>query len=66
MHDLTYDDGHLAFDVDNASVTSVLRELTELDIANLTITPPSLEELFMRHYGDTPTDVPEGEQVATR
>ncbi|MFD6895996.1 ATP-binding cassette domain-containing protein [Rhodococcus sp. NPDC060086] len=66
VHDLTYDDGHLAFDVDNASVNPVLRALTELDIANLTITPPSLEELFMRHYGDTLTDVPEGEEVTTR
>ncbi|TCN55721.1 ABC-2 type transport system ATP-binding protein [Rhodococcus sp. SMB37] len=66
VHDLTYDDGHLVFDVDNASVTSVLRELTELDIANLTITPPSLEELFLRHYGDTPTDVSESAEVPSR
>ncbi|NLU64415.1 ABC transporter ATP-binding protein [Rhodococcus sp. HNM0563] len=66
VHDLTYDDGHLAFDVDNAAVTPVLRALAELDIANLTITPPSLEELFLRHYGDTPTDAPEEEEVTTR
>ncbi|EGD45576.1 ABC transporter, ATP-binding protein [Nocardioidaceae bacterium Broad-1] len=42
----------VAFDVDNASVGDVLKTLTTLDVHGLTITPPSLEELFMRHYGD--------------
>jgi len=56
VHDLTHDDGHLAFDVDNTAVTPVLHALADLDLANLTITPPSLEELFLRHYGDTPDE----------
>ncbi|MFJ2758401.1 ATP-binding cassette domain-containing protein [Nocardioides sp. NPDC087217] len=42
----------VAFDVDNHAVGDVLKTLTDLDVHGLTITPPSLEELFMRHYGD--------------
>jgi ABC-2 type transport system ATP-binding protein len=42
----------VAFDVDNHAVGDVLKTLTALDVRGLTITPPSLEELFMRHYGD--------------
>ncbi|MEU0312754.1 ABC transporter ATP-binding protein [Nocardioides sp. NPDC006273] len=42
----------VAFDVDNHAVGDVLKTLTDLDVRGLTITPPSLEELFMRHYGD--------------
>jgi len=29
-----------------------MKTLTDLDVHGLTVTPPSLEELFMRHYGD--------------
>ena len=42
----------VAFDVDNDAVGEVMKTLTDLDVRGLTITPPSLEELFMRHYGD--------------
>ncbi len=40
--------------VDNARMGSVLSALTRLDVRGLTATPPSLEELFMRHYGTEP------------
>jgi ABC-2 type transport system ATP-binding protein len=52
VHDLTVDDGYLRFDVDNAEINEVLRLLAAAGVDNLTIAPPSLEELFMRHYGD--------------
>jgi ABC-2 type transport system ATP-binding protein len=29
----------------------VLAALTEVGVRSLTVTPPSLEELFLRHYG---------------
>lgn len=60
VHDLTLDDGFLTFDVDNAEVNTVLRLLADAGVENLTIAPPSLEELFMRHYGDdvTAAEVP--------
>ena len=39
-------------DVDNDHVEPVLRALTDLGLRSVTVTPPSLEELFLRHYGD--------------
>ncbi|MFD7075504.1 ATP-binding cassette domain-containing protein [Nocardioides sp. NPDC057577] len=54
----------VAFDVDNASVGEVLKTLTALDVHGLTITPPSLEELFMRHYGDVITESEVESEVA--
>jgi len=52
VHDLVVDDGRLRFDVDDTAVQRLLPLLAELDVQNLIITPPSLEELFLRHYGD--------------
>lgn len=57
VHDLSREDGHLSFDVDNSHTSEVLRLLADVGVENVTIAPPSLEELFMRHYGD---DVSEG------
>lgn len=42
----------LTFDVDDAQVGPVMSGLTALGLHSLTAAPPSLEELFMRHYGD--------------
>ena len=56
VHDLvtTASDGgtRVTFDVDNAQIGAVLSAVAALDVHSLTATPPSLEELFMRHYGD--------------
>jgi ABC-2 type transport system ATP-binding protein len=54
VHHLVHADGRVAFDVDDARVGEVLRVLADLDVQNLTVTPPSLEELFLRHYGERP------------
>jgi ABC-2 type transport system ATP-binding protein len=32
----------------------VLAALNKHTVHSLTVTPPSLEELFLRHYGDRP------------
>ncbi|GAA1858841.1 ABC transporter ATP-binding protein [Myceligenerans crystallogenes] len=42
----------VTFHADNARIGEVLRALPGLDVHGITVTPPSLEELFMRHYGD--------------
>jgi ABC-2 type transport system ATP-binding protein len=42
----------VTFDVDNAQVGPAMSQLTALGLHSLTAAPPSLEELFMRHYGD--------------
>ena len=51
-HDLTTAGGRVHFTVDSAAVDSVLPDLARLNVKSLTINPPSLEELFLRHYGD--------------
>ncbi|MGG7652196.1 ABC transporter ATP-binding protein [Kocuria rosea] len=56
VHHLVHEDGRLSFDVDDARVPEVLRALADLGVQNLTVTPPSLEELFLRHYGDRPVE----------
>ena len=56
VHHLVHEDGRLGFDVDDARVPEVLRALADLGVQNLTVTPPSLEELFLRHYGDRPVE----------
>lgn len=43
---------HLEFRVDNRELGDALKHITEFGIKTLTSTPPSLEELFMRHYGN--------------
>ena len=51
-HDVTTDDGRVRFTVDSDAVPSVLPDLASRNVAGLRIQPPSLEELFLRHYGD--------------
>ncbi|NUL47050.1 ABC transporter ATP-binding protein [Cellulosimicrobium funkei] len=52
VHDLAVDGQRLRFDVDHHHLTPVLGRLARTGVQNLTIAPPSLEDLFMRHYGD--------------
>jgi ABC-2 type transport system ATP-binding protein len=40
------------FDVDTAHLEDVVRRLGELGVRSLVSHPPTLEELFLRHYGD--------------
>ncbi|MGP9580642.1 MULTISPECIES: ABC transporter ATP-binding protein [unclassified Brachybacterium] len=60
VHDLVVDGDRLRFDVDDAAMHDVLPALTRMDVTALTITPPSLEDLFLRHYGDDLTAGPRG------
>jgi ABC-2 type transport system ATP-binding protein len=50
-HDLVVDDGRVRFTVDSDDVAKVLPELARQNVRGLNIAPPSLEELFLRHYG---------------
>jgi ABC-2 type transport system ATP-binding protein len=52
VHDLVLEDHHARFDVDTAQLEAVMRRLAPLGVRSLTSTPPTLEELFLRHYGD--------------
>lgn len=52
IHDVVAADGRVRFTADSDQLTAVLPVLAELRVQGLTIAPPSLEELFLRHYGD--------------
>ena len=57
VHGLSVDglsvDGHrVTFLVDSARWDDVVRQLAALGVRDLVCAPPSLEELFLRHYGD--------------
>ncbi|AJK69140.1 ABC transporter ATP-binding protein [Corynebacterium marinum] len=51
VHDLAVDGGKFRFQVEDHNLDDVLRVLPDMGVQNLTITPPSLEDLFLRHYG---------------
>jgi polyether ionophore transport system ATP-binding protein len=50
VHDLVTEDGRVKFDVDAASLDAALKHLTSVGVRSLTSQPPTLEELFLRHY----------------
>jgi ABC-2 type transport system ATP-binding protein len=50
VHDLHAHNGRVSFDVDTAALDLVLRQLTEAGVRSLVSRPPTLEELFLRHY----------------
>ena len=52
VHDLAVRDGHVSFDVDTTHLAAALRALSDLGPRALTSHPPTLEQLFLRHYGD--------------
>jgi ABC-2 type transport system ATP-binding protein len=52
VHDLVILDRHVTFAVDEAELPAVLGAVAALRPRSLVANPPSLEELFLRHYGD--------------
>jgi ABC-2 type transport system ATP-binding protein len=52
VNDVSVDRTRAKFSVDNEALNRVLEHLVEFDVRSLTSSPPTLEELFMRHYGD--------------
>lgn len=55
VHDLIAEGGRVSFSVDDADIPRVLAALAPLGPASIVANPPSLEELFLRHYGDEVT-----------
>ncbi len=56
VHELTVDHGRVSFSVDEGALPAVMTALAPLGPRGLISTPPSLEELFLRHYGVHATD----------
>jgi ABC-2 type transport system ATP-binding protein len=52
VHRPEIQDGRVTFDVDTAHLAEAVRVLSEAGVTALTAHPPTLEELFLRQYGD--------------
>jgi ABC-2 type transport system ATP-binding protein len=52
VYDLVIDGNRVRCDVDTAQLDPVMAVLTGSGLLSLTASPPTLEELFLRHYGD--------------
>lgn len=50
VHDFSIKDGKAAFYADNESINDILLEATKLGVKKFESVPPTLEDLFMRHY----------------
>lgn len=51
IHDLEIDGERVHFSVDSDQLDTAVRRLAELGLRSLISHPPTLEELFLRHYG---------------
>ncbi len=56
VHDASVDGTRAEFSVDHCDLNRVLEHLVTLDVRSLTTSPPTLEELFMRHYSGPVVD----------
>jgi ABC-2 type transport system ATP-binding protein len=52
VHDLVVDGQRVSFSVDDEHLDGVTAQLAALGLRSLVCTPPSLEQLFLQHYGD--------------
>jgi len=50
IHDLKVEGNRVRFDVETRSLDEALRQLTQVGVRSLVSQPPTLEELFLRHY----------------
>ncbi|MFJ8056687.1 ATP-binding cassette domain-containing protein [Streptomyces sp. NPDC096142] len=53
VHDLDIQGRRVRLQVESDQLTAVLRSLSETGVRSLTSRPPTLEELFLRHYQET-------------
>ncbi|HEX6446377.1 MAG TPA: ABC transporter ATP-binding protein [Streptosporangiales bacterium] len=66
VHDFEADGTRVRFQVDTSHLDEVLRQLTDAGVRSLNSQPPTLEELFLRHYEDSATPgTPAGQDDAT-
>jgi len=52
VHEPRRDDGHVTFDVDAPALDGVLTALPAYGVSSLVAHPPTLEDLFLRQYGE--------------
>jgi polyether ionophore transport system ATP-binding protein len=64
VHDLKVEGNHVRCEVDTNDLDAALRQLTGSGIRSLTSRPPTLEELFLRHYAANDGTESVGSEVA--
>jgi ABC-2 type transport system ATP-binding protein len=64
VHDLLAEGLRVRFEVDTSQLGAALTVLQEAGIRSLTCSPPTLEELFLRHYGDVVGEDDEEQRVS--
>jgi ABC-2 type transport system ATP-binding protein len=52
VHNVAREDGRVSFEVDADHLDPALRHVAGFGVLSLVSNPPTLEELFLRHYGD--------------
>lgn len=65
VHDASVHGTRAHFSVDADELNRILEHLVEFDVRSLTSSPPTLEEIFLRHYGDVIPSA-EAERVGAR
>lgn len=58
VHDFVVDGSDVRLTVDTAALSPVLAALGQCGVHSLVSRPPTLEELFLRHYRSEPAVVP--------
>jgi ABC-2 type transport system ATP-binding protein len=66
VHDLQVDGTRVHLQADTAELDAVLRRLTAVGVRSLTSQPPTLEELFLRHYQADQVATPPGDGQPTQ
>ena len=65
VHNLEVDGTRVRLQVDSEQIDAVLRRLTSVGVRSLVSQPPTLEELFLRHYQADQVATPAGDGQAT-
>jgi ABC-2 type transport system ATP-binding protein len=60
VHDFVFENGRVQFDVDTDRLDEAIRQISALGVRTLISQPPTLEQLFMRHYGQELSEVERG------
>jgi ABC-2 type transport system ATP-binding protein len=63
VHDVSVDGRRTRFSADQGELDAVVRRLAESGVRTLVVSPPTLEELFLRHYG---SDAPGADLAGVR
>jgi len=63
VHDVRVHDRHAEFSVDPGELNDVLAHLVDLQVRSMVTSPPTLEQLFLRHYGED-LSAPDGDRDA--